>query len=67
MTQTGPLPAAFRKSSLPELEARLERGELRLSDALDALDTAIVDVDPALLANVNEPADLARLSGHGGG
>lgn len=66
VTQTGPLPAAFRKSSLPELEARLGRGDLRLSDALDALDTAIVDVDPALLANVNEPADLERL-GHGGG
>lgn len=66
-TQTGPLPVAIRRTSLPKLEARLERGDLRLSDALAALDTAIIDVDPALLANVNEPADLTRLSGHGGG
>jgi molybdenum cofactor guanylyltransferase len=66
-TQTGPLPAAFRASVLPELAGRLSRGDLRLSDALAALDTAVVEVDPALLANVNEPADLARLSGHGGG
>jgi molybdenum cofactor guanylyltransferase len=66
VTQTGPLPAAFRKSSLPELQARLERGEVRLSDALEALDSVIVEADPALLANVNEPPDLERL-GHGGG
>jgi hypothetical protein len=38
-----------------------------VGDALAALDTAVVEVDPALLANVNEPADLARLSGDGGG
>jgi molybdopterin-guanine dinucleotide biosynthesis protein A len=67
VTQTGPLPAAFRERALPELEARLKRGELRLLDALAALDTAVVDVDPALLANVNEPADLARISGDRGG
>ncbi len=66
-TQTGPLPAAFHKRALPELEARLARGELRLSAALHALDTAVVHADPALLANVNEPPDLARLSGDGGG
>jgi molybdopterin-guanine dinucleotide biosynthesis protein A len=63
VTQTGPLPAAFERSALSELEARLGRGDLRLGDALSALDTAVVDVDPRLLANVNEPADLVRLLG----
>ena len=63
VTQTGPLPAAVAKQALPQLETRLERRELRLSDALGALDTAVVEVDPALLANVNEPADLVRLAG----
>ena len=67
VTQTGPLPAAFGKHTLPELQTRLDRRDLRLSDVLEALDTAVVHADPALLANVNEPDDLARLSGHGGG
>jgi molybdopterin-guanine dinucleotide biosynthesis protein A len=66
VTQTGPLPGAFARSALPELEARLAQGDLRLSEAVDALDTAIVEVDRALVANVNEPADLARISGDGG-
>lgn len=64
-TQTGPLPAAFRRRSLPELEARLARGDLRLADAVAALDTAVVEVDPAILVNVNEPGDLTRISGDG--
>jgi molybdopterin-guanine dinucleotide biosynthesis protein A len=63
VTQTGPLPAAFARSVAPELEARLHRGDLRLGDAIAALDTAVVRVDAALLVNVNEPADLARLGG----
>jgi molybdopterin-guanine dinucleotide biosynthesis protein A len=67
VTQTGPLPAAFGKGALPELEARLAQRELRLADALDALDTAVVHVDPELLVNVNEPSDLTRLSGDRGG
>jgi molybdopterin-guanine dinucleotide biosynthesis protein A len=66
VTQTGPLPAAFRQNALPELEARLGRGDLRLSEAVDALETHIVEVDPELLVNVNEPADLERISGDGG-
>ena len=63
VTQTGPLPAAFARSALRELEPRLRRGDLRLGDAIAALDTAVVRVDAALLANVNEPGDLARLGG----
>ncbi len=62
VTQTGPLPAAFGRSALPLLEAQLAAGELRLRDALAQLDTAVVQVDASLLANVNTPADLARLS-----
>lgn len=63
VTQTGPLPAALSRSTLPELESRLLAGCLRLSDATASLDTAVVRVDPALLANVNEPADLEILLG----
>jgi molybdenum cofactor guanylyltransferase len=62
VTQTGPLPAAFGRSALSLLEAQLAAGELRLRDALAQLDTAVVQVDASLLANVNSPADLARLS-----
>jgi molybdopterin-guanine dinucleotide biosynthesis protein A len=61
VTQTGPLPAAFGRGALPLLEAQLAAGELRLRDALAQLDTAVVQVDASLLANVNTPADLARL------
>lgn len=60
---TGPLPGAYRRTVLPVLERRLAAGELRLSDALAELDVAVVDLDPVLLANVNEPSDLERLAG----
>ena len=33
---TGPLPGAYAKSALPELEARLAAGELALYDALES-------------------------------
>jgi molybdopterin-guanine dinucleotide biosynthesis protein A len=56
--QTGPLPGAYRKSSLNVLERRLARGELALRDALDELETRVVELDPAELENVNTPADL---------
>ena len=58
VTQTGPLPGAFRKSALPVLERRLAVGELALRDALSELETRVVDADPALLVNVNTPDDL---------
>jgi len=59
--QTGPLPGAYRKTSLPLLQGRLVHGELALRDGLRQLDVATVELDPDLLANVNTPADLARL------
>jgi molybdenum cofactor guanylyltransferase len=60
--QTGPLPGAYRKSALPVLERRLAQGRLALKDALEELDTRIVQLDPALLVNVNTPADLEALT-----
>ncbi len=59
--QTGPLPGAYRRAALPVLERRLANGELALHEALDELRTRIVTIDPAELANVNTPDDLARL------
>jgi molybdenum cofactor guanylyltransferase len=59
---TGPLPGAYRRAVLPVLERRLAAGELRLRDAVAGLDAAVVELDPALLANVNEPSDLERLA-----
>jgi molybdopterin-guanine dinucleotide biosynthesis protein A len=53
--QTGPLPGAYRKSVL----AALESGERSIRRALESLEVAVVSLDPALLANVNTPADLA--------
>ena len=59
--QTGPLPGAYRRTSLPALEAALAAGELSLRDAIAGLDVACVDVDPAKLVNINTRDDLARL------
>lgn len=58
---SGPLPGAYRRSALPSLAAALDVGDLTLRRALAGLDVALVDLDPAQLANVNEPADLDRL------
>lgn len=61
--QTGPLPGAYARAALPVLERRLAAGTLRLRDAVAELDAAVVELDPALLANVNTRADLERLAG----
>ena len=60
--QTGPLPGAYRKSALPALQRRLAAERLSLRDALAELDTRTVELDEALLANVNTPDDLRRLA-----
>jgi len=59
--QTGPLPGAYSRAALGVLEHRLARRELALRDALGELDTVTVEVDPALLVNVNAPEELASL------
>ena len=59
--QTGPLPGAYRKTALPVLQRRLAAERLSLRDALAELDVRTVELDEALLANVNTPADLRRL------
>jgi molybdenum cofactor guanylyltransferase len=53
----GPLPGVFRKRAL----AALESGELSIRRSLEQLEVAVVTLDPALLLNVNTPADLLRL------
>lgn len=58
VAQAGPLPCAVARRALPSFETR----ERRLRTVLDGLDTARVELDPLLLANVNEPADLHRIA-----
>jgi molybdenum cofactor guanylyltransferase len=56
--QTGPLPCALRRSTLPVLEGALDHRQLALRDVLGALTTRVVALDAAALANVNTPTDL---------
>lgn len=58
VAQSGPLPCAVRRSAVPAFET----GERRLRTVLDSLDTAPVELDERLLANVNTRDDLDRLS-----
>ncbi len=59
--QTGPLPGAWAKSALPLLEQRLAEGPLALYRTYSELDVVEVQVDPALVADVDTPGDLASL------
>ena len=56
--QTGPLPGAWAKTALPELERRLASGPYALYRAYDELDVAVVQLDPRVVADVDTPADL---------
>jgi molybdopterin-guanine dinucleotide biosynthesis protein A len=56
--QTGPLPGAYRRVALSVFEERIAAGELALREALAALRVRVVELDPAVLRNVNVPADL---------
>jgi len=57
VTQTGPLPGAYARSDLPELERRLATGDY----SLRGVNERVVEVDPRLLANANTPAELSAL------
>ena len=59
--QTGPLPGAWAKSALPLLEQRLRDGPLALFRTYAELDVVEVEVDPAVVADVDTPGDLAGL------
>lgn len=63
--QTGPLPGAYRRSAMDVLERRLLAGELALRDALPELDSAVVELDPKGLVNVNTPDELAAVAPRG--
>jgi molybdopterin-guanine dinucleotide biosynthesis protein A len=58
VAQAGPLPCAVTRRTLPAFEA----GERRLGTILDGLDTARIELEERLLANVNTPADLDTLA-----
>jgi molybdenum cofactor guanylyltransferase len=51
---TGPLPGAYPRTLLPELERKLELGDYSLRD----LSATVLELDPRELANVNSPAEL---------
>ena len=57
VTQTGPLPGAYTKSDLPELERRLAAGDY----SLRGVNRRVVEADSRLLANANTPAELSAL------
>jgi molybdopterin-guanine dinucleotide biosynthesis protein A len=59
---TGPLPGVYRRRVLPVLERRLAQGQLALRDALGELDCRVVDLDPALLRDVDTRGDLQALT-----
>jgi molybdopterin-guanine dinucleotide biosynthesis protein A len=58
--QTGPLPGAYERGLLPEVEARIRRGDLTLR----GLNPRVVELDERLLENVNTMEDLVRLESH---
>ena len=57
--QTGPLPGVYTKALLPELEARVARGEL----SLRGVNPTTLEVDETLVLNVNTPTDLVVATG----
>jgi aminoglycoside 6-adenylyltransferase len=54
VSQTGPLPGAYPKEALTELEARVSRGEL----SLRGVNPLVLDLDETQLLNVNTRMDL---------
>ena len=60
--QSGPLPGAWAKTALSLLEERLASGPLALYRTYDELDVVTVELDPAVVADVDAPGDLSGLS-----
>lgn len=58
VAQSGPLPCAVARRALPAFET----GERRLRTVLESLDTARIELEDELLANVNTPTDLRRIA-----
>jgi molybdopterin-guanine dinucleotide biosynthesis protein A len=57
VTRTGPLPGAYSKADLPELERRLRSGEW----SLRGVNPRVLDADLRLVSNANTPAELSAL------
>lgn len=55
---SGPLPGAWAKSALPLLEQRLANGPLALYRTYEELEVVTVELDPAVVADVDTPGDL---------
>jgi molybdenum cofactor guanylyltransferase len=55
---TGPLPGAYRKTALSALERAVADRDLALRAAIQGLEVATVDLEPAVLVNVNTPGDV---------
>ena len=55
----GPLPGAWAKSALPLLEHRLAKGPLALYRTYEELAVVTVELDPAVVADVDTPGDLS--------
>jgi molybdopterin-guanine dinucleotide biosynthesis protein A len=58
VAQRGPLPCAVARRTLPAFET----GERRLRTVLAGLDTAHIELDERVLANVNTPEELDTLA-----
>lgn len=57
--QTGPLPGAYSRELVPELERRVAQGRL----SLRGVNKRVLEIDPRLLADVDSPDDLRALAG----
>lgn len=56
-----PFPCAIRRTAEAELSERVERGELGNREALAALRTRYLEIEPSLLLNVNTPEELQKV------
>ena len=60
VTQLGPLPGAYTKDHLSELERRLAAGHY----SLRGVNPRVLEADPQVLVNVNTTAELSALEEH---